>query len=235
MKNKSAIKPFWVVIPAAGIGKRMQSAIPKQYLTLGHLTVIEHTLNCFLSFPELLGIVVCLSATDNYWTKLAISKDSIIQMVKGGKERAHSVLAGLQLLAKQAQFDDWVLVHDAARPNLQLSDLEKLLIKVQQDEIGGLLAVPARDTLKQADLSGRVIKTLNRSSVWHALTPQAFRLGILQQALEQALQANQMITDEASAMELAGYTPLLVEGRSDNIKITRPEDIEWLAPYFTYG
>lgn len=235
MKSSPNISPFWVIVPAAGVGSRMQSATPKQYLPLGSLTVLEHTLNCFLSHPKLLGIVVCLSATDSYWPNLAVSKERKIQTTVGGKERADSVLAGLNFLAPQAQSNDWVLVHDAARPNLQLADLEKLLIYAQRDEVGGLLAVPASDTLKQTDATGRVVKTLDRSVIWRALTPQMFKLAMLQKALEQSLQSQQTVTDEASAMEQAGYAPLLIEGRSDNIKITRPEDIEWLVPYFIHG
>lgn len=234
MKSNSLIKPFWVVIPAAGIGKRMKSFIPKQYLPLGRLTVIEHTINCFLFQPELLGIVVVLSAEDSYWSNLAISRNQRIQTAIGGKERVDSVLAGLNILTNQAHFSDWILVHDAARPNLQVTDLEKLLVRVQEDEVGGLLAVPARDTLKQVDKAGRVVKTLARDMIWQALTPQVFRFGILQQALEQAIKANKIVTDEASAIELAGHTPLVVEGRSDNIKITKPEDMQWLAPYFNH-
>lgn len=233
MKSNPLIPPFWVVIPAAGIGARMQAAVPKQYLPLGRLTVLEHTLSCFLEHPKLLGVVVCLSAEDNHWTTLAISKHPAIKTVMGGKERADSVIAALNFLAEhQVVEHTWVLVHDAARPNLQQDDLEKLLITVSQDAVGGLLATPARDTLKQVDGAGRVKVTLDRNTIWQALTPQMFRLGQLQQALQQALQTGQSITDEASAMELAGLAPLLVEGRSDNLKITHPEDIQWLAPYF---
>lgn len=232
MKNSDQIPPFWVVIPAAGIGSRMQAAVPKQYLPLGRLTVLEHTLSCFLEHPKLLGVVVCLAAEDNCWASLAVSKHPTIQTTIGGKERADSVLAGLSLLAKQAQADDWVLVHDAARPNLQREDLDKLLLVASTDPVGGLLAVPARDTLKQIDHTRRVKKTLDRRVIWQALTPQMFHLDQLQSALQQGLKAGQPITDEASALELAGFSPLLVEGRSDNLKVTHPEDIQWLAPYF---
>lgn len=232
MKNNQQIPPFWVVVPAAGIGTRMQAAVPKQYLPLGRLTVIEHTLSCFLAHPKLLGVVVCLSAEDNHWATLAVSKQPTIETVIGGEERADSVLAALDFLATREPADSWVLVHDAARPNLQPEDLEKLLITASQDAVGGLLATPARDTLKQTDGAGRVKVTLDRKTIWQALTPQMFRLGQLRQALQQALVAGQAITDEASAIELAGLSPLLVEGRSDNLKITHPEDVQWLAPYF---
>lgn len=232
MINNKQSPPFWVVIPAAGVGSRMRANIPKQYLRLGSHTVIEQTLSCFLSHPNLLGIVVCLSEGDDYWPALPMSQHPLIQVAIGGKERADSVLAGLNLLLSQAQKDDWVLVHDAARPNLQREDLDSLLINAGQDEVGGLLATPARDTLKEIDDVGRVKRTLNRKIIWQALTPQMFHLCQLQKAIAQGLKSGYTITDEASAMELMGLSPLLVEGRSDNLKITHPEDIQRLAPYF---
>ncbi|MNP01817.1 2-C-methyl-D-erythritol 4-phosphate cytidylyltransferase [compost metagenome] len=121
-----------------------------------------------------------------------------------------------------------MLVHDAARPNLARSDLDKLLAELGDDPVGGLLAVPARDTLKRADANGRVSATVDRSTIWQAYTPQMFRLGALHRALADSLVADVAITDEASAMEWAGQAPRLIEGRSDNIKVTRPEDLEWL-------
>lgn len=230
--NHSELPNFWVIIPAAGIGSRMKTDIPKQYLSLGTKTVLEHTIACFLEHPKLLGIIICLSPTDKLWQALPISKHPLIQTTFGGKERADSVLSGLIFLSQQVHDNDWVLVHDAARPNLQKSDLNNLLQTIQHDVVGGILAVPARDTLKQADTAGRVTATLDRGTIWQALTPQMFRLYDLQRVLQQALLAGQSVTDEASAMELAGYSPKLIKGRSDNIKITQPEDIDWLTPYF---
>lgn len=222
--------PFWVIIPAAGIGSRMQADRPKQYLPLGDRALIEHTLDCFLGQPGLNGLVVCLAPHDRWWSQLACADDQRIQLAVGGRERADSVLAGLDALLRQgADIEDWVLVHDAARPNLAESDLHRLLKSLASDPVGGLLAVPVRDTLKCADAEGRVTSTPDRSLFWQAYTPQMFRLGALHQALTQALAAGAAITDEASAMERAGQAPRLVEGRSDNIKVTRPEDLEWLA------
>lgn len=232
MKNNTSLPFFWVIIPAAGIGSRMRANRPKQYLPLGNSTVIEQTLSCFLSHPHLLGIVVCLSKDDPYWPCLSVSQHPLIQAVIGGKERADSVLAGLRALSEKAQQNDWVLVHDAARPNLQRGDLDQLLLAVGQDRVGGLLATPARDTLKEIDECGRVKNTLDRKVIWQAMTPQMFHLGSLQQAISKALKSGQVVTDEASAMELSGLAPLLVEGRSDNLKITHPEDIQRLTPYF---
>lgn len=222
--------PFWAVVPAAGIGSRMRADRPKQYLQLAGRTILEHSLHCLLDHPGLQGLVVSLATDDPYWPDLACSKDSRIQRAAGGRERADSVLnALLRLEALGAAAGDWVLVHDAARPNLARSDLDRLLDELADDPVGGLLAVPARDTLKRVGADGRVVETVDRSLIWQAYTPQMFRLGPLRAALAGALAAGATVTDEASAMEWAGQSPRLVEGRSDNLKVTRPEDLQWLA------
>ena len=224
-----SLPAFWAVIPAAGIGARMAADRPKQYLQLGGLTIIEHSLLCFLDHPRLKGLVVSLAVDDPYWPTLPCALDSRIQQVAGGKERADSVLnALLHLHANGADDNDWVLVHDAARPNLTRADLDNLLAELADDPVGGLLAVPAKDTLKRADANGRVTETVHRSLIWQAYTPQMFRLGALHRALADSLVSNVAITDEASAIEWAGQSPRLIEGRADNIKVTRPEDLEWL-------
>ncbi|KIU47497.1 MULTISPECIES: 2-C-methyl-D-erythritol 4-phosphate cytidylyltransferase [Pseudomonas] len=220
---------FWAVIPAAGVGARMAADRPKQYLQLGGRTILEHSLDCFLDHPCLKGVVVSIAADDPYWPGLACASDTRIQRAAGGRERADSVLNALLLLHAQGAADnDWVLVHDAARPNLARDDLDRLLGELANDPVGGLLAVPARDTLKRADANGRVSATIDRSTVWQAYTPQMFRLGALHRALADSLVADVAITDEASAIEWSGQAPRLVEGRNDNIKVTRPEDLEWL-------
>ncbi|AZF30771.1 2-C-methyl-D-erythritol 4-phosphate cytidylyltransferase [Pseudomonas sp. R4-35-07] len=220
---------FWAVIPAAGVGARMAADRPKQYLQLGGRTILEHSLGCFLDHPALQGLVVSLAVDDPYWPSLACAADTRIQRADGGSERSGSVLnALLQLNALGASDEDWVLVHDAARPNLSRDDLDKLLGELADDPVGGLLAVPARDTLKRVDKQGRVVETVDRSLIWQAFTPQMFRLGALHRALADSLVADAVITDEASAMEWSGQAPRLIEGRSDNIKVTRPEDLEWL-------
>ncbi|MEE4099938.1 2-C-methyl-D-erythritol 4-phosphate cytidylyltransferase [Pseudomonas viridiflava] len=226
---KDFLPAFWAVIPAAGIGARMAADRPKQYLQLGSLTILEHSLLSFLDHPRLKGLVISLAVDDPYWPALPCALDSRIQRVDGGKERSGSVLnALLHLHAQGANDDDWVLVHDAARPNLARSDLDNLLSELADDPVGGLLAVPARDTLKRADSNGRVTETVDRSMIWQAYTPQMFRLGALHRALADSLVSDVSITDEASAIEWAGQSPRLIEGRSDNIKVTRPEDLEWL-------
>ena len=230
---------FWLVIPAAGIGSRMQAERPKQYLTVSGKTILEHTLACFIEHPKLLGVILAIADNDPWWPQLPVAHNALIHTVAGGAERADSVLNALQALqGRGAQAEDWVLVHDAARPLLPAEDLERLLTTLQGDPLGGLLAAPARDTLKQMDANGRVVQTIDRSVIWHALTPQMFHLGQLQQALADALIAGVAITDESSAMEWAGYAPQLVEGRATNIKITRPEDLQTLQsalniPYVT--
>ncbi|MDF3201114.1 2-C-methyl-D-erythritol 4-phosphate cytidylyltransferase [Pseudomonas sp. 1912-s] len=225
----SSSPAFWAVIPAAGVGARMAADRPKQYLQLGGRTILEHSLGCFLDHPDLKGLVVSVAVDDPYWPTLACATDPRIVRVDGGEERSGSVLNALLYLHGQgAGDDDWVLVHDAARPNLNRDDLDKLLFELANDTVGGLLAVPARDTLKRADKHGRVLETVDRSEIWQAYTPQMFRLGALHRALADSLVSDVVITDEASAMEWAGHAPRLIEGRSDNIKVTRPEDLEWL-------
>lgn len=225
----ASLPAFWAVIPAAGVGARMAADRPKQYLQLGGRTILEHSLDCFLDHPCLKGVVVSIAADDPYWPGLACASDTRIQRAAGGRERADSVLNALLLLHAQGAADnDWVLVHDAARPNLARDDLDRLLGELANDPVGGLLAVPARDTLKRADAKGRVSATIDRSTVWQAYTPQMFRLGALHRALADSLVADVAITDEASAIEWSGQAPRLVEGRNDNIKVTRPEDLEWL-------
>ncbi|MCK7582512.1 MAG: 2-C-methyl-D-erythritol 4-phosphate cytidylyltransferase [Chromatiales bacterium] len=224
---------YWAMVPAAGTGKRMGSVVPKQYLPLLGRPVIAHTLATLLQHPRIEGVVVAVDAKDEWWPAVATSLDTAkpLLSVSGGTERCHSVLSGLETLRERALSSDWVLVHDAARPCLALEDLDRLLTDLADDPVGGLLAVPVRDTLKQADSAGRVAATVDRSRLWHALTPQMFRLGMLHDALRAALARGLLVTDEAAAMEAAGFTPRLVEGRADNLKITRPEDLA-LAEFF---
>ncbi|MCJ8169721.1 2-C-methyl-D-erythritol 4-phosphate cytidylyltransferase [Atopomonas sediminilitoris] len=225
---------FSVVIPAAGVGARMRADRPKQYLPLHGKTVLEHTLDCFLGHPSLQHLVVSLAVDDPFWPRLPIAADSRVLRAPGGLERADSVLNGLERLrALELPDEHWVLVHDAARPLLHADDLTLLLDTLADDAVGGLLAVPARDTLKQAE-QGRVARTLERSRIWQAFTPQMFRLGTLYDALSRALAAGTTVTDEASAIEWLGLAPRLVEGRSDNLKITRPEDLALAAFYLSH-
>ncbi|MGA6105354.1 2-C-methyl-D-erythritol 4-phosphate cytidylyltransferase [Pseudomonas solani] len=227
--NTPELPAFWAVIPAAGVGARMRADRPKQYLELAGRTILEHSLACFLDHPNLKRVVVGLSVDDPYWPELDCASDSRIERVDGGKERADTVLKALLRLDELgARPNDWVLVHDAARPNLSRGDLDLLLAELADDPIGGLLAVPARDTLKRAGPDGRVAETVDRSVIWQAYTPQMFRFGSLHRSLADALVSGVAVTDEASAIEWSGQSPRLIEGRADNLKVTRPEDLDWL-------
>ncbi len=221
----------WAVVPAAGVGARMGAARPKQYLPLAGLSVIVHTLDTLLRHPRIDGVVVAIGAEDRWWRNIRLDAGKPLIRAPGGAERCHSVLNALDAMEGRVEPDDWVLVHDAARPCLHVSDLDRLIETLQDDPVGGLLAVPVRDTMKRADGAGRVQATVERTELWHALTPQMFRLGMLKTALRRALAQNLPVTDDASAMEAAGWAPRLVEGRASNVKITRPEDLT-LAEFF---
>ncbi len=221
---------FWAVVPAAGVGKRMNADRPKQYLELAGKTVIEHTLLRLLSAEVFTAVAVAISEEDPYWPDLDVSAHKKIITAAGGKERADSVLSALKAIRTVASDDDWVLVHDAARPCITTIDIHHLIDSLKTDEIGGILALSSHDTLKSVQGDNVIVGTLDRSHIWRALTPQMFRYGLLKNALE-AAEGNVAITDEASALELQGMQPKIVEGRPDNIKITRPEDLA-LAQFY---
>ena len=224
---------FWAVVPAAGVGNRMGSEIPKQYLPLAGKTVIELSLDRLLAHPQVHAAVVVLSDEDDWWSSTAYPDDPRVIRVRGGSERCHSVLNALEHLSAQAAEQDWVLVHDAARPCLRAADLDRLIASLRDDPIGGLLGVPVHDTIKRVTASGVVEATLDRDRLWHAYTPQMFRLGPLRIALSHALQSDLLVTDDASAMELAGHRPKMIEGHADNIKITRPGDLALAGFYLS--
>ena len=221
---------FWAVVPAAGVGQRMQADRPKQYLELAGTTVIEQTLERLLQADLFAGLMVAISSEDPYWPMLPIVRDPRVSTAPGGTERADSVLFALNRMAPTAAESDWVLVHDAARPCLTVSDIHLLIDKLKNDPVGGILALPVHDTLKGVE-EGRITATIDRRRIWRALTPQMFRYGALKRALEQAARKRDTVTDEASALELQGKKPAIVEGRPDNIKITRPEDLS-LAQFY---
>ncbi|CCG86199.1 2-C-methyl-D-erythritol 4-phosphate cytidylyltransferase [Erwinia piriflorinigrans] len=230
MNNANSLPDVIAVVPAAGIGSRMQSACPKQYLTLCGKTILEHSLNALLAHPAVKRVVVALSPQDTCFHLLPVARDKRITTVIGGVQRADSVLAGLQA-ATSAQ---WALVHDAARPCLHPDDLARLLALTASSEVGGILAAPVRDTMKRA-ITGcsDIDHTVEREALWHALTPQLFPLVLLRDCLQRALSEGATITDEASALEYCGYHPELVNGRSDNLKVTRPEDLALAQFYLT--
>jgi 2-C-methyl-D-erythritol 4-phosphate cytidylyltransferase len=216
---------YWAVIPAAGTGSRIGTEIPKQYLSLCGRTVLEHTLLRFCNHPDIEGVVVAIARDDMHWQQLDISNHPKVHRADGGSERVHSVLNGLDVLAAIATETDWVLVHDAARPCIRAADINRLISEAGQHVVGGLLAWPVRDTLKRSDTAGDSEATIDRTALWHALTPQMFRLAELRHAIQEALRRGLLVTDEAQAMELGGLHPRLVAGAPDNIKITLHADL----------
>ena len=214
------------VVPAAGAGKRFGAGIPKQYLLLAGRSIQQHTLDRLSAMPELASVAVAVAPDDELAVGLAYAQPQRLRFVVGGRERMDSVLAGIEALrAVGAVDDDWVLVHDVARPLLRPADVRLLLATLDGQAVGGLLASPVRDTMKRGDASGLVLDTVPREQLWHALTPQVFRLGLLRDALLQARAAGVLVTDEAAAIERLGLRPLLVAGAADNIKITFPDDL----------
>jgi len=238
--TRAPVSRYWVVIPAAGSGSRMQVDIPKQYLSLGESTIIEQTLTRLAQHPAIAGIVLAIAADDERWHEsyqaaLSSRTGVAIKTVIGGTERYESVLNALDaLLSGQlypAAAHDWVLVHDAARPCVTVTDIGYLIDTIGDDPVGGLLGIPVADTMKRVDEQGWVEQTICREGVWRALTPQMFRLGLLRQALIDAAAVGQHVTDDASAMELAGFRPRMVLGSEQNIKVTRPQDLVLAALY----
>lgn len=221
----------WAVVPAAGVGRRMGSAVPKQYLMLAGRMVIDHTIERLLLHPSVDGLYLALSEEDGRWAGSEYAGHPDLVRVPGGMERCHSVANALEALRARARDHDWVLVHDAARPCVRRGDIDHLIDMLQTHQVGGLLGMPVRDTMKRTDAVDRVRETVDRAHLWHAFTPQMFRYGVLSSALRGALDAGFLVTDEASAVEWAGHSPLMVEGHADNVKITRPDDLP-LADYF---
>jgi 2-C-methyl-D-erythritol 4-phosphate cytidylyltransferase len=208
---------------------------PKQYLQIAGASVLEHSLRALLACPGLNAIVVALQPRDTAADSLPLFTDSRLERVSGGAQRSDSVRAALDVLLARASPLDWVLVHDAARPCLRPADVELLIDRVISSGIGGILAEPVVDTVKQADADALVQCTLDRTGLWRAQTPQMFRLGELHAALVAAQLSGSTITDEASAMELAGHPVQLVLGPSRNIKVTRPSDLALAAWYLGEG
>lgn len=270
---------YWLIMPAAGVGRRFGENRPKQYADLHGRTVMEWSLAPFLYDSRCLGVVVVLGPNDPYWptvssrlpdvtgathaaeasiavaladatrvaekaaarpgysdperftdpglslpTEAAVTLPKVIK-ASGGNERSDSVRNGLVALSGQAGRDDWVLVHDAARPCVMRQDVDKLLELVQSHPVGGLLAAPAADTLKRANTGKQVLETVDRARLWRALTPQMFRYGLLRDALDGAIAEGRSPTDEAQALEWMGHQPLIVEGSTTNIKITSADDL----------
>jgi len=215
----------WAVIPASGVGQRMQADRPKQYLPLSDKTILQHTLERLLSHPEIDGAVLVLGEEDPLWERLQFSTDKPLLICHGGAQRQHSVYNGLLALHEHTKADPMVLIHDAVRPFVSHDDLSRLIELAGCQPDGALLAAPVADTLKLADDQAQVVQTQDRHNLWRALTPQAFRLSTILAALKSAIDQDLAITDDASAMELAGYHPRLVSSSSINFKITTADDL----------
>ena len=218
---------IWAILPAAGIGRRMAATIPKQYLQLNGLAVIEHSLKLLSSLPVLTQITVVVHPEDKFWADIELGCfASEIVTVIGGDERGQSVMNGLRSL--DAGPDDWVLVHDAVRPCASLSDINRLIKEIITPNTpccGGILATPISDTIKRVNQANEIEGTVERDKLWSALTPQLFLFRQLIEAMESAITQGFLITDEASAMEHLGYPVKVVQGSSHNIKITHQADL----------
>ena len=234
---------FHVIIPAAGAGSRMQNVLPKQYILLAGKPIISHTIQVFFNHPRIASIHVALSADDIFWRDLPLDPASKLKLhYTGGNSRSETVLN--TLLSIQVADDDWILVHDAARPGLTHALLDKLLSTLENDVVGGLLALPVTDTLKFSGENSEVLKTIPRAHLWQAQTPQMFKYGVLKHALQASMNktkghaasggiANQpFATDEAEAIEALGLKPTLVQGELRNLKITYTQDLAMLEALF---
>jgi len=228
---------FYAIVPAAGSGARFgDKKTPKQYQTLLGRPMIWHSLAALCAHPRIERVWVVISPQDEYWQNpdwrdLWLALGPKLEVVAcGGAHRAESVLNGLGVAATAIAPEDWVLVHDAARPCLSAAMLDRLIETLAEDAVGGLLAAPLADTLKRADAANRVAETIPRAGLWQAQTPQMFRYDLLLTALR----AHPDVTDEAGAMEAAGFSPRLVEGAMSNLKVTYPEDL-FLAAWILHG
>lgn len=225
---------YFALIPAAGVGARMGVDVPKQYLPVAGKPMLRHALDTFAAAPTIAHTFVVVSAADGYIKDVMAAAPHLAGKVtviyKGGATRHESVRNGLQAIGAQAWDEDWVLVHDAARPGLTAGLIEQLVAALREDAVGGLLALPVVDTLKRAGDGQRVQATVSRDALWAAQTPQMFRYALLRRALEQS----DRVTDEAGAIEALGFRPKLVEGSPRNFKVTLPQDVA-LAELYLKG
>lgn len=229
VQHKHRSPYYFAVIPAAGVGSRMGAAIPKQYLQIGNKAILQHTVDAFLDFQRIRHTYVIVSPDDGYVDDYLQPSEKLSILRVGGATRHDTVRNGLRCLATKLATEltdnDWVLVHDAARPGLNGVLLQRLLDKVADHPVGGFLALPVVDTVKR--VSGGKVQTISREGLWLAQTPQMFRYRLLSDALSSA----EMVTDESSAIEAAGYVPLLVEGHACNLKVTLSSDMALVENY----
>lgn len=217
--------PVWAVIPAAGSGRRMHSDMPKQYLSFQGKTIIEHCLDRLLSHPEVAGAILILRAHDSIWNDIGYHSAKPIFTTDGGQERHHSVYSGLTTLQYRCGNDAIALVHDSVRPLVTHRDLDAVIHAARQNTAGAILAVPLADTLKQQNDALEIAQTIPREGLWRAMTPQAFHLQPLLNALKRVIDEGLEVTDDAQAIEMMGFFPALVAGGAENFKITTPDDL----------
>jgi len=226
MKNPDSKPQVWVVVPASGVGSRMQASKPKQYLPFQDKTIIEVTLDRLLSFKAVIGVVVVLNERDEFWHQLNYQHDKPVLTALGADERSGSVINGLKLLEDKALKSNlWVMLHEAVRPYVTHEDLDKLMVASSSESQGLFLAHPVTDTLKRSNSDLRCLATVDRNDLWRAFTPQMFPFELITKALSHVLAKGIQITDDVSAVEALGLAPKIILGRSDNIKITYPQDI----------
>jgi len=223
----SSSLPVWAVIPAAGSGSRMQAGTAKQYLSFQGKTVIEHCLDRLLSHPQIDGAVLILRDDDTAWDKLEYESEKTIFIASGGEQRHHSVYNGLTTLQYRLGNDAIALVHDAARPVVSHQNLDQVIAAARRHEAGAILATPVADTLKLQGDDMEIVSTVARNRLWRAMTPQVFHLQPLLNALKKVIDDNIEITDDATAIEIAGYAPKIVAGSLLNVKITVPDDLRF--------
>jgi len=218
---------YFALVPAAGAGSRFGAPRPKQYLDLAGRPLIAHAIAALLADPRIERVFVVLSPGDEEFGGIDFGAlaGRIAPLYCGGVSRAASVANGLVAIGDVVDLDDWVLVHDAARPCVPAADVARLIDTLADDPVGGLLAVPVADTLKRAGADGHVDDTVDRGGLWRALTPQMFRYGTLMRAMGEGLMAGPVVTDEASAVERLGLRPRLIAGSAANLKVTLPEDL----------
>lgn len=219
----------WAVVAAAGRGERFGGRQPKQYARLADRAVLSWSIGALLAERSIATVMVALAPGDRRFARLPEAGNARVRSCPGGARRELSVAGALRALEPHARDEDWVLVHDAARPCLRRSDVRALIAGVDDDPVGGFLAVPVGDTVKVADGQGRSERTLPREGLWRALTPQMFRYGVLRRALALCVDRERSVTDEAAAVELLGLRPRLVPGHGDNLKITHPADLALAA------
>lgn len=219
---------YFCIIAAAGVGQRIGSNQPKQYLPIANRTLIEMSIEPFLISQHIENVVVVLSKYDQWFSELSIAQHPKISVVEGGAERCESVIRGLESLSTTANPQDWILVHDAARPNFKIEDLNKLIETVADHPVGGILGCPVSDSLKHVNHENAIQKNSSREGIWRAFTPQMFRYELLLSSLKHCIDNNQMVTDEASALTYFDHQPLMISGRSDNFKVTTVEDYEMM-------